>query len=186
VLPPLQHTASAPTLVLSRLNHAALALPVYASQPRSPSRHARLGSGWWPAFPGRDSFPPQGSIAKFQLMLSWSSSSPRLCLAHMPFSLGTHGKRRRSVGGLRRLRRLSGKCLGPFGRFTPSRPPARLGITTDSPATGARLRPTTRGLGRPRIMGRPLADPGTGLQMLMGPGVPAFGFDGPSASTFWP
>jgi len=35
----------------------------------------------------RAEFPyPQGSIARFQVMLSWSSSSPRLCLAHMLFS----------------------------------------------------------------------------------------------------
>jgi len=53
VLPPLQHTASAPATVLSKLDHAARFLPVYASQPRSPSVHATLGSGWWPALPGQ-------------------------------------------------------------------------------------------------------------------------------------
>jgi hypothetical protein len=97
VLPPLQHTASAPAFPLSRLNHAALALPVYALQPRSPSVHARLGSGWWPAFPGR-AFHPQGSCARFQLMLSWSSSSPRLCLAHMPFGQEKNMEERRNGG----------------------------------------------------------------------------------------
>ena len=37
---------------LSRLFHAARTPPVYASQPRSPSDHATLGSGWWPTFAG--------------------------------------------------------------------------------------------------------------------------------------
>lgn len=39
------------TIVLSRLDHAAVALPVYASQRRSPDDHATLGPGWWPPFP---------------------------------------------------------------------------------------------------------------------------------------
>jgi hypothetical protein len=38
---------------LSRLNHAAHALAVYASQPGSPRHHARLASGWGPPLPGR-------------------------------------------------------------------------------------------------------------------------------------
>jgi hypothetical protein len=42
---------------LSGLYHAACALPVYASQRRLPERHATLGSGWWPAFAGRDWLP---------------------------------------------------------------------------------------------------------------------------------
>lgn len=41
-----------PAIVLSRLDHAAVALPVYASQRRSPDHHATLGSGRWPPFPG--------------------------------------------------------------------------------------------------------------------------------------
>ena len=49
------------TIFLSKLNHAAHALAVYASQlsfplPRSYS-HARLASGWWPASTGRGSIP---------------------------------------------------------------------------------------------------------------------------------
>ena len=41
--------------VLSRLHHTALTLAVYASQGGLPHRHARLASGWWLAFAGRDS-----------------------------------------------------------------------------------------------------------------------------------
>ena len=37
---------------LSRLNHAACTLPVYASQPGSPPCHATLGSGWRLPFAG--------------------------------------------------------------------------------------------------------------------------------------
>jgi len=46
-----------PAIVLSRLDHAAVALPVYASQLGSPRGHATLGSGWWLAFPGQGSPP---------------------------------------------------------------------------------------------------------------------------------
>ena len=42
-------------LPLSRLNHAACTLSVYASQPGSPPDHATLDSGWWPALTGQDS-----------------------------------------------------------------------------------------------------------------------------------
>jgi hypothetical protein len=49
------------TISLSNLNHAAHVLAVYASQLSFPlSRsygHARLASGWWPAFAGRGSIP---------------------------------------------------------------------------------------------------------------------------------
>src|SRR5262249_31308844 len=38
---------------ISRLNHAAHPLAVYASQPGLPRHHARLASGWWPPLPGR-------------------------------------------------------------------------------------------------------------------------------------
>jgi hypothetical protein len=65
--------------VLSELDNAARRLAVYASQPGSPHDHARLASGWWPAFAGRD-WLPAGSHRGFQVM-SWPSSTPRLCLA---------------------------------------------------------------------------------------------------------
>jgi len=42
---------------LSRLNHAACTLPVYASQRGSLRHHATLGAGWWPTFAGRDWIP---------------------------------------------------------------------------------------------------------------------------------
>lgn len=38
---------------LSGLYHTACTFPVYASQPGSPPVHATLGTGWWPASPGR-------------------------------------------------------------------------------------------------------------------------------------
>ncbi len=38
---------------ISRLNHAARPLAVYASQPGLPRYHARLASGWWPPLPVR-------------------------------------------------------------------------------------------------------------------------------------
>src|SRR5947209_18787593 len=46
---PAMSTTKAPTKThLSGLNHTALALAVYASQPGSPQDHARLASRWWP------------------------------------------------------------------------------------------------------------------------------------------
>ena len=46
-------TTRAPAFVLSRLNHTASALAVYASQAGSPRHHARLASGCWPDSSGR-------------------------------------------------------------------------------------------------------------------------------------
>lgn len=46
-------TTKAPAFVLSRLNHTASALAVYASQAGSPRHHARLASGCWPDSSGR-------------------------------------------------------------------------------------------------------------------------------------
>ena len=62
VLPTLVEQRRLPTTIsLSKLNHVAHALAVYASQLSFPlSRsygHARLASGWWPAFTGRGSQP---------------------------------------------------------------------------------------------------------------------------------
>ncbi len=49
VLPSVFWTTSAPTKnLISRLNHTAYMLTVYASQPGLPHVHARLVSGWWP------------------------------------------------------------------------------------------------------------------------------------------
>ena len=71
VLPARPHTAQALALsCLSGLDHAAVSLLVYASQPRSPSDHATLGSGWWLAFPGQGSKPcrVRNEISLFRLV----------------------------------------------------------------------------------------------------------------------
>ena len=81
LLPSARFKASAPTWRLARLNHTACTLAVYASQPGLPLHHARLASGWGPAFPGRASR-PQGSFVRFPLFSYMASSSPRLLLAH--------------------------------------------------------------------------------------------------------
>jgi hypothetical protein len=49
------NNVSSAIIFLSRLYHAACTPSVYASQPRSPSDHATLDSGWWLAFAGQDS-----------------------------------------------------------------------------------------------------------------------------------
>src|SRR5260370_35390760 len=43
--------------MISGLNHTALVHPVYASSNALPHSHARLGSGCWLGFTGRDSNP---------------------------------------------------------------------------------------------------------------------------------
>ena len=45
-------------IFLSKLNNTAWQHPVYASQLRSPSYHATLGSGWSPTFAAQDSHLP--------------------------------------------------------------------------------------------------------------------------------
>jgi len=54
---------------LSRLNHAACTLPVYASQRGSLRHHATLGSGWWPTSAGRGWFPagPRRKVSEITL-----------------------------------------------------------------------------------------------------------------------
>ena len=61
---PALSTTKAPALRLSRLNHTASALAVYASQDGLPRHHARLASGCWPDSSGRASY-PQGSTERF-------------------------------------------------------------------------------------------------------------------------
>ena len=70
------------SISLSRLDHAAYRLPVYASQPGSPPNHATLGSGWWPTFTG-SGLSPAGSHRRFLPWLSVYMISPltKLCLA---------------------------------------------------------------------------------------------------------
>lgn len=74
-------TTKAPTIkLLSRLNHTASALAVYASQPGLPSiSHARLASGWRPAFTGRD-LHPKGPL-KVSVIVYITFPFPRLGLA---------------------------------------------------------------------------------------------------------
>src|SRR5437879_127390 len=52
-----QHGVGPHVDMLSWLNPTARTLPVYASQRRSPSDHATLGSGWLPALTGQDWLP---------------------------------------------------------------------------------------------------------------------------------
>ncbi len=67
---------------LSRLNHAACTLPVYASQRGSLRHHATLDAGWWPTFAGRD-WVPAGLRRKVSEITDYiSSPSLRLRLAH--------------------------------------------------------------------------------------------------------
>ena len=64
--PALHHDKGSPRAIcISRLNHTAWALAVYASQRRLPGHHARLASGCWPALPGGIGY-PLGSIERFQ------------------------------------------------------------------------------------------------------------------------
>jgi hypothetical protein len=61
---PLRTTAKTPIdRFLSRLNHTALVLAIYASQDGSPHHHARLASGCRPSSTGRDCL-PTGSLRK--------------------------------------------------------------------------------------------------------------------------
>jgi hypothetical protein len=85
MLPSVNTTTSAPTITLSRLNHTACTLAVYASQHGSPRDHARLASGCWPALPGGIGY-PQGSTERFQSFIT--SSFPRLLLAQSTRALG--------------------------------------------------------------------------------------------------
>jgi len=69
-------TTKAPAFVLSRLNHTASALAVYASQAGSPRHHARLASGCRPSSTGRAWLP-----AGFQQKVS---NSHHVCYPPLP------------------------------------------------------------------------------------------------------
>ena len=64
-------------LPISRLNHAACTLSVYASQPGSPPDHATLDSGRWPALTGQD-FHLLGRVEGFRHVCpsTWLPPSP--------------------------------------------------------------------------------------------------------------
>jgi len=71
-------------VTLSRLNHAACMLPVYASRPQLPAARATLGSGCGPALPDGIGY-PLGSTEKFPSSCHhyMTSPFPRLVLAHV-------------------------------------------------------------------------------------------------------
>ncbi len=67
--PPLKARRRLPRIPLSRLNHTASVLAVYASQCGLPQHHARLASGCRPALPG-GRHGPQGSYGRFPICSS--------------------------------------------------------------------------------------------------------------------
>ena len=70
MLSALKWTIRTPTTrIISWLNNAASVLAVYASSSALLHSHARLASGWWLAFTGRDSN-PMNSNKRFQFNLS--------------------------------------------------------------------------------------------------------------------
>jgi len=77
---PVVSTTKAPAFVLSRLNHTASALAVYASQAGSPRRHARLASGCWPDSSGR-AWLPAGFHRKVSRCILHPSSFPKFNVA---------------------------------------------------------------------------------------------------------
>ena len=77
---PAMSTAKAPAWQLSRLNHTASALAVYASQTGSPRYHARLAPGCWPSSSGRDCL-PAGFHRKVSQCILHRSSFPKFNVA---------------------------------------------------------------------------------------------------------
>ena len=143
-------TTSTPHRVLSGLYHAASTLSVYASPPGSPSDHATLDSGWWPALTG------QGSHLLDRIE-GFRHVYPATCL---PLHQALPGAIRRTHGQTKRL------ALDPHAsslrldrapqprdhqRLTPS--PARSAIDT-GPQTGDARNPAPppadAGTNRPR------------------------------------
>jgi hypothetical protein len=57
-------------ITISGLHHTAPTLAVYASQGGSPRHHARLASGWWPAFAGPDWKPARVHAGRFLCLMS--------------------------------------------------------------------------------------------------------------------
>jgi len=123
--------------MLSGLNDAACTLAVYASQGESPHRHARLASGWLPAFAGQD-FLLLGSLRRVSKMatsslppspgLTWRkvlalpcrvSQSPYVVHAFAPFSLSpsrfTRRERPQLLPELSNSESLPGRAGGLLG-----------------------------------------------------------------------
>src|SRR5512142_119813 len=83
--PSVNCTTSAPASRISGLNRTARSLAVYASQPGLPRHRARLASGRWPGFAGRD-WLPAGSRRKVSALLtfpfpklSWRTQMYSIC-----------------------------------------------------------------------------------------------------------
>ena len=91
---PAMSTTKAPAFVLSRLNHTASALAVYASQAGSPRHHARLASGCWPNSSGR-AWLPVGFQRKVSRCILHPSSFPKFNVAQ------GHNTGIDKIGGLR-------------------------------------------------------------------------------------
>ena len=76
---------------LSRLDHAACTLSVYASQPESPPDRATLDSGWWPALTGQDSHllgRIDGLPSCLSVYMASSITKLRLAQSNTGFALG--------------------------------------------------------------------------------------------------
>jgi hypothetical protein len=97
---------------LSRLNHTASALAVYASQAGLPRHHARLASGCWPDSSGRACLP-----AGFQRKVS------RCILHSFLLSQVQRSARTGSVApiGVAFAETMPPRCLSPFSTRTPPR-----------------------------------------------------------------
>lgn len=115
MLPSAVLKASAPPAnLLSRLDHAACTIAVYASQPGSPQLHARLASDWWPTFVGQD-FHLQDCSEGFGSGYVTSSPFSRLLLAQ--YHLDQPWEHGRFTGGFGRghVFRLGGGNRERFG-----------------------------------------------------------------------
>ena len=80
VPPPPNRKRRHPALGISGLNHAASASAAYASARTVTHPRARLASGWWLAFTGRESNPLDCS-ERFPLVVALASPFPRFSLA---------------------------------------------------------------------------------------------------------
>jgi hypothetical protein len=67
-------------VLISRLNHTASVSAAYASSSTLPYSHARLASGCWLSFTGRE-FNPLDSDERFLSNVCWASPLPRLTLS---------------------------------------------------------------------------------------------------------
>ena len=81
---------------ISGLSHTAHAFAVYASQAGLPRRHARLASGWWPAFARQDWLPAGVHVRRFPCVPSFPVSPLHFLLlqaspgARTPFAATDH------------------------------------------------------------------------------------------------